>query len=123
MVSTVQESDLVHIINQLFELEKKTLLMDNATSLQRPLRRIQQSMDRMGYRWENPLGDKFEDYQQLDSLEDYVLISQESQQVECRRRISKNSWETVIYGAGDDVLLKSIDLRFAIAQLYRGLDG
>ncbi|MEM6765673.1 MAG: hypothetical protein AAF824_11885 [Bacteroidota bacterium] len=61
MVSTVQESDLVHIINQLFELEKKTLLMDNATSLQRPLRRIQQSMDRMGYRWENPLGDKFED--------------------------------------------------------------
>ncbi|MEO1182768.1 MAG: Uma2 family endonuclease, partial [Cyanobacteria bacterium J06636_28] len=61
--------------------------------------------------------------QQLDSLEDYVLISQESQQVEYRRRISLSSWETVIYGAGDDVLLESIDLRFAIANLYRGLDG
>ena len=64
---------------------------------------------------------KFEDYQQLDSLDKYVLISQESQQVECRRRISKSSWETVIYSA-DDVLLKSIDLEFAIAELYRGLD-
>ncbi|WP_442786452.1 Uma2 family endonuclease [Leptothoe sp. PORK10 BA2] len=69
------------------------------------------------------LGDKFEDYQQLDSLEEYVLIFQESQQVECRRRISAGSWETVIYGAGDDVLLESIDLRFASSNLYRGLDG
>ncbi|MBE9127493.1 MULTISPECIES: Uma2 family endonuclease [unclassified Coleofasciculus] len=78
------------------------------------------------------LGEKFDDYRQLESLKEYVLIFQGSQRVECRRRTSANTWETVIYGAGDcaersakgnRVSLKSIDLEFAIAQLYRGLDG
>jgi Uma2 family endonuclease len=68
------------------------------------------------------LGETFDDYQQLGSLEDYVLIPQEHQRVECRCRTSANTWETVIYQAGDPVLLKSIDLEFAIAELYRGLD-
>ncbi len=67
-------------------------------------------------------GEKFEDYQQLESLAEYVLVSQENQRVECRRRIAANTWETVIYEAGDRVVLKSIDLEFAIAELYRGLD-
>lgn len=31
---------------------------------------------------------KYEDYQRLESLEEYVLISQERQRVECRRRSS-----------------------------------
>ncbi|MEM9155959.1 MAG: Uma2 family endonuclease [Cyanobacteria bacterium P01_F01_bin.33] len=69
------------------------------------------------------LGEKFEDYKQLDSLEEYVLISQASQRVECRRRTSANTWETTVFEAGDRVTLKSIDLEFAIAELYRGLDG
>ena len=68
------------------------------------------------------LGEKFDDYQRIESLEEYVLISQECQRVECRRRTSANTWETVIYGAGDRVFLKSIDLEFAITELYRGLD-
>lgn len=78
------------------------------------------------------LGEKFDDYKQIESLKEYVLIFQESQRVECRRRTSANTWETVIYGAddcaersakGNRVLLKSIDLEFAITELYRGLDG
>lgn len=69
------------------------------------------------------LGEKFDDYQQLDSLEEYMLISQESQRVECRRRTSATTWETVMYEASDQVILKSIDLEFAIAELYRGLDN
>jgi len=68
-------------------------------------------------------GEKFADYCQLDSLEEYVLISQDSQRVECRRRTRLNTWETVIYQTGDAVVLHSIDLQFAIAELYRGLDG
>ncbi|MCD8489320.1 MAG: Uma2 family endonuclease [Desertifilum sp.] len=68
------------------------------------------------------LGEKFEDYQKLESLEEYVLISQDSQRVECRRRVG-NGWETVVYGSDDRILLKSLNLEFAIAQLYRGLDG
>lgn len=68
-------------------------------------------------------GEKFEDYKQLASLEEYLLISQDRQQVECRRRTAANTWETTIYGTGDRVALKSIDLEFSIAELYRGLDG
>lgn len=67
--------------------------------------------------------EKFADYQQLASLEEYVLISQERQQVECRRRSSASTWETTIYESGDRVVLKSIDLEFSISDLYRGLDG
>ncbi len=78
------------------------------------------------------LGEKFNDYKQLESLEEYVLISQECQRIECRRRTSVNTWETMVYTAGDTVVLTSIDLEFAIraasslrliAELYRGLDG
>ena len=67
--------------------------------------------------------EKFEDYKQLEPLEEYVLISQENQQVECRRRTLANTWETTVYGAGDRIALKSIDLEFVIAELYRGIDG
>jgi Uma2 family endonuclease len=67
-------------------------------------------------------GEKFEDYQQIESLEEYILISQESQRVECRRRTAANTWETTVYEPGDHVVLKSIGLEVAIANLYRGLD-
>uniref|UniRef100_UPI0020C3C9F8 Uma2 family endonuclease n=1 Tax=Oscillatoria sp. HE19RPO TaxID=2954806 RepID=UPI0020C3C9F8 len=65
---------------------------------------------------------KFTDYQNLDSLEEYVLISQDSQRVECRRRIAADTWETTIYEAGDRITLTSLDLEFPSDRLYRGLD-
>jgi Uma2 family endonuclease len=67
-------------------------------------------------------GEKFQDYQQLETLEEYVLISQESQRVEYRRRNAMGGWETTIYKTGDQVILHSIGLEFAIADLYRGID-
>lgn len=65
-------------------------------------------------------GVKFADYQNIASLEEYVLIDQERMQVECHRRIN-TTWETVIYREGDIVQLTSIELEFAIAELYRGV--
>ena len=68
--------------------------------------------------------DKFEDYRQLESLEEYVLIAQDEMRVECRRRVKNGAgerWETVVYGAGDLVMLQSIELEVAIAELYRGV--
>jgi Uma2 family endonuclease len=67
-------------------------------------------------------GEKFDDYRQLASLEEYGLLSQASQRVECRRRTSANTWETIVYETGDQVVLTSIDLEFAVAEFYRGLD-
>ena len=65
-------------------------------------------------------GLKFADYQNIASLEEYILIDQEQMQVECRRHVNA-VWETTIYRAGDMVQLASIELEFAIAQLYRGV--
>lgn len=67
-------------------------------------------------------GEKFNDYQNLETLEEYVLIAQESQYVDCRRCTSVGIWETTIYEAGHRVTRQSIDLEFAIADLYRGID-
>lgn len=69
-------------------------------------------------------GDKFDDYRQLESLEEYVLISQDEIRVECRRRAkdeSEEPWETVVYGEGERVMLQSIELEVAIEELYRGV--
>lgn len=69
--------------------------------------------------------EKFEDYQQISTLEEYVLIHQDQRQVECRRRVvtieETEQWETQIYGAGESVQFKSVELEVAIAQLYRGV--
>jgi Uma2 family endonuclease len=66
--------------------------------------------------------EKFQDYQQLNSLQEYVLIDQESQRLECRRCSTSGVWDVVVYEAGDRVKLVSLGLEFDIAELYRGLD-
>lgn len=53
---------------------------------------------------------------------DQANIEQDKQQVEVRRRQADNTWKTVIYQSSDRVMLQSIDLAIAIAQLYQGLD-
>jgi Uma2 family endonuclease len=67
-------------------------------------------------------GDKFLDYQKLDRLEEYVLISQDMQQVECRRRQADNTWATQIYRAGDRVVLASLEFEFELGELYVDID-
>ncbi len=42
-------------------------------------------------------GEKFNDYQKLETLEEYVLIAQDDQQVECRCRTATGNWETRVY--------------------------
>ncbi|MCT7977986.1 Uma2 family endonuclease [Laspinema olomoucense] len=68
------------------------------------------------------LGEKFTDYQKIDTLEEYILISQETQRVECRRLTGPDTWETEVYGEGDLIVLKSLNLELAIGELYLGMD-
>jgi Uma2 family endonuclease len=65
---------------------------------------------------------KFEDYQAIETLEEYVLIDQEKVAVECRQRVGGDRWESQTYQAGDRVELISIGLTIAIEDLYAGLD-
>ena len=63
-------------------------------------------------------GQKFEDYRCLESLEEYVLISQEVQRVEVFRRGLE--WDCMVFRVGDQVIFESIGLEVTIGDLYRG---
>lgn len=63
-------------------------------------------------------GDKFADYQQLETLQEYVLISQKRQRLECFRRNAEGFWVLQTYNQGSEIHLASIDFRTRIDALY-----
>ncbi len=67
-------------------------------------------------------GDKFDDYQHLESLEEYVLISQTRMRVECFRRNTEGLWVRYVYRAGDAAELASVGWQGAIVDLYENVD-
>ncbi len=67
-------------------------------------------------------GEKFADYQQLDSLQEYVLIAQDRPWVDCWRRTERQGpWQSVIYRDTEPVVLDSLGLTISLADLYRGV--
>ncbi len=67
-------------------------------------------------------GNKFFRYRQNPQLQDYVLISSQEVAIDLYRRDQGGKWEILSYGPGDWMELGSIDLRFPIEQIYRGID-
>ncbi|MGB5972570.1 MAG: Uma2 family endonuclease [Nodosilinea sp.] len=64
-------------------------------------------------------GDKFADYQTLESLEEYVLINTRHQRVECFRRSEAGLWVLQYYMPETATFhLESIDFTDTIAALY-----
>ncbi|MBD2070287.1 Uma2 family endonuclease [Leptolyngbya sp. FACHB-671] len=63
-------------------------------------------------------GDKFADYQTLDSLQEYVLINTKRQRVECFRRNEAGLWVLQSYTDKQNFRLESINFEGAIADLY-----
>jgi Uma2 family endonuclease len=64
-------------------------------------------------------GDKFADYRQIETLQEYVLISQTKIQVECFRRNNDNLWVLNPYNNQDELVnFTSIDFSFSLADLY-----
>jgi len=66
-------------------------------------------------------GDKFAGYRQLESLQEYVLISQKRQQVECFRR-SEAGWVFYAYEQNERIQLVSLDFQISIEALYEDVD-
>jgi len=66
-------------------------------------------------------GAKFELYRERGTLQEYVLVDAHEVGVEMRSRTADDSWSTVTYGPGDDVVLHSVDLVIPIAAFYRGI--
>jgi Uma2 family endonuclease len=63
-------------------------------------------------------GDKFADYLNLESLQEYVLISQNRIHVDCFRRNDRGQWVLYPYEKGETIHLASIDFSCAIENLY-----
>ncbi|RUR80789.1 Uma2 family endonuclease [Chlorogloeopsis fritschii PCC 9212] len=63
-------------------------------------------------------GKKFADYRHLESLQEYVLISQDIMSVECFRRNEKGRWELYPYEKGEEVHLASVDFWCEIEAIY-----
>jgi Uma2 family endonuclease len=66
-------------------------------------------------------GGKFRLYQNNPALQDYLLVSSTRVEVDLYQKTATGEWMIITYQAGDTIELKSINLRFPIGQLYRGL--
>ncbi len=64
-------------------------------------------------------GDKFALYRLIDSLVEYVLVSQDKIEVEVHRRLGPGKWESTLYNAKEDAFeLPSIQCTVALRDLY-----
>jgi Uma2 family endonuclease len=66
-------------------------------------------------------GGKFRLYRKNPSLQDYLLVSSTSIEMDLYHKNSAGEWIILNYKEGDIVELKSINLSFPIEQVYRNL--
>ncbi|BAZ70814.1 MAG: Uma2 family endonuclease [Hapalosiphonaceae cyanobacterium JJU2] len=57
-------------------------------------------------------------YQALDSLQEYVLVSQDQIQVEIYRQDAQSNWSVQTLDKGDDLQLKSVGLTLTMTEIY-----
>ncbi|MDJ0677250.1 MAG: Uma2 family endonuclease [Calothrix sp. MO_167.B42] len=57
-------------------------------------------------------------YQSIESLQEYVLVSQSEIKVEIYRKDAQGNWLLEILGKGDELRLDSIGLNLTIADIY-----
>jgi Uma2 family endonuclease len=66
-------------------------------------------------------GGKFRLYRNNPILQDYLLVSSTSIEMDLYHQKNNGEWIIINYKEGDTIELKSIDFSFAIEQVYRGL--
>ncbi|MGJ5631994.1 Uma2 family endonuclease [Nostoc sp. CALU 1950] len=68
-------------------------------------------------------GDKFNDYQTLDSLDEYVLVNSKHQRVETFRRNEQGLWVLQTYTPDNQTFeLQSINLTASFSDLYENVE-
>jgi Uma2 family endonuclease len=66
-------------------------------------------------------GEKFADYQAIETLQEYVLVHQYDRIVEVFVREAGSLWVPSVYRAGDRLMLGSVGVSCAVEDLYLGL--
>src|SRR5438874_13560821 len=65
-------------------------------------------------------GEKFRRYQQIESLQDYVMVSQDQARLEHHHRQTDGTWkEAEVRGLDGVLVLSSIDCRIPLAEVYQ----
>jgi Uma2 family endonuclease len=64
-------------------------------------------------------GEKFQAFRQLESLQEFVLVSQDQRLVEVVRR--ETDWRPEYYGDGDNIPLRSVKMDLPVAVVYEDL--
>jgi Uma2 family endonuclease len=64
---------------------------------------------------------KFRMYRNNPALQDYLLVSSSSIEMDLYRKNDADEWIIINYAEGDTINLKSINLSFPIEQVYRNL--
>lgn len=67
-------------------------------------------------------GDKFTDYQQIESLQEYVLVSQTRQRVDYFHRSSQGLWVLQSYYLGDVLQLTSINCSIPVVDIFEDVE-
>ncbi|MBD2578451.1 Uma2 family endonuclease [Oscillatoria sp. FACHB-1406] len=67
-------------------------------------------------------GDKFADYREIGTLQEYVLVSQTRMRVDVFRRDREGQWVLSSYKEGDTLHLASLDLDVAVQELYEDIE-
>ena len=64
--------------------------------------------------------EKFHHYRKLASLEEYVLVAQDTPRVECYRRAEQ--WDLRLFQQGERGIFQSVGLELAVAEVYEGIE-
>ena len=64
---------------------------------------------------------KFTDYQQIPTLQEYLLVNSEKVSVECYRRGEGRMWLYYPHSSGDMLTLQSLELTLPVGQIYAGV--
>jgi Uma2 family endonuclease len=67
--------------------------------------------------------EKFADYQNLSSLQEYVLVNQSQVRIECFRLNAEGIWVSQTYEQGDELHLASINFSCPMSEIYRKIPG
>jgi Uma2 family endonuclease len=67
-------------------------------------------------------GDKFLDYQHIETLEEYMLVSTSRQRVDCFRRNAEGLWVMQSYSPGQILSLNSLQFETALEALYEDVE-
>ena len=68
-------------------------------------------------------GKKFQHYRQLESLQEYLLVSQSEPRVERFARVRGDDWLlTDAHGQDASITLTSVDVEISLAELYERID-